>query len=96
MLLGLIERATKDLDIVAVVNAGRYVSAQPLPDFLLSAVRDVAAATGLREDWINGGPASLLDFGLPEGFEQRTTTRRFGGLRAGMHAHMRKVVAETS
>lgn len=22
----------------------------------------------------------MLDFGLPEGFEQRTTTRRFGGL----------------
>ncbi len=80
LLLGLIERATKDLDIVAVVNAGRYVSAKPLPDFLLSAVRDVAAATGLGEDWINGGPTSLLDFGLPEGFEQRTTTRRFGGL----------------
>lgn len=80
LLLGLLERPTNDLDIVAVVGAGGYVSAKPLPDFFLSAVRDVATATGLRDDWLNGGPTSLLDFGLPEGFERRTTVRRFGGL----------------
>lgn len=80
LLLDLIERPTKDLDIVAVVRGGRFVSASPLPDFLVSAIRDVAEAIGLREDWINGGPTSLLDFGLPDGFEERTTTRRFGGL----------------
>src|SRR5687768_12487283 len=80
LLLGLIERPTKDLDIVAVVDAGTYRSASPLPDYLEAAVRDVAIATGLRPDWINGGPTSLLDFGLPEGFEQRISTRRFGGL----------------
>ncbi len=80
LLLGLIERPTKDLDIVALVAGGAYVSANPLPDFLTSAVHDVAAATGLRADWINGGPTSLLDLGLPEGFAQRTTTRHFGGL----------------
>ena len=56
------------------------MSASPLPPFLLAAVRDVAAATGLRDDWLNAGPASLLDFGLPPGFEHRTTTRRFGPL----------------
>lgn len=78
--MGWIERPTKDLDIVAVVSAGKYASANPLPDFLLSAVRDVAAATGLREDWLNGGPTDLLDLGLPEGFAGRVITRRFGGL----------------
>lgn len=79
-MLNLIERPTKNLDIVAVVAAGSYVSAKPLPDFLVIAIREVAAANGLREDWINGAPTSLLDFGLPEGFKKRTTTRRFGGL----------------
>jgi len=78
LLLGLIERPTKDLDVVAIVDAGRYVSANPLPAFLLSAVRDVAAVTGLRDDWLNGGPTSLLDLGLPHGFQERLTTRRFG------------------
>ncbi len=80
LLLGFIARPTKDLDLVAVVDEGKYVSAEPLPDFLSSAIRDVAAATGLREDWINGGPTKLLDLGLPKGFESRTTTRHFGGL----------------
>ena len=80
LLLGLIERPTKDLDIVAIVQDGRFVSASPLPDFLVSAIRDVAEASGLSEDWINGGPTSLLDFGLPDGFAERTTTRRFGAL----------------
>lgn len=80
LLLGLIERPTNDLDILAVVEAGEYVSAKPLPGFLLAAVRDVAVATGLPEDWLNAGPASLLDFGLPEGFAERLDTRRFGGL----------------
>jgi hypothetical protein len=60
--------------------AGQYRTAQPLPDFLTAAVRDVAEATGLTSNWLNPGPTSLLEFGLPEGFEQRATVRRFGGL----------------
>lgn len=35
---------------------------------------------GIREDWINAGPAALLDLGLPAGFANRTVERRFGGL----------------
>ncbi len=80
LLLDLIKRPTKDLDIVAVVRAGSYVTAKPLPDFLLAAVRDVAAVASLAEDWLSPGPTSLLDFGLPEGFEQRVQTQRYGGL----------------
>jgi hypothetical protein len=34
---------------------------------------------GIREDWINTGPAPLLDFGLPAGFANRTVERRYGG-----------------
>jgi hypothetical protein len=33
-----------------------------------------------RDTWVNNGPASLFDFGLPQGFEQRVTVRRFGPL----------------
>lgn len=80
LLLDLIRRPTKDLDIVALVRAGRYVSAEPLPDWLLTAVRDVAAATGLAEDWVNPGPTSLLEFGLPEGFAGRVETRTYDAL----------------
>ena len=80
LLSNLIKRPTKDLDIVAIVRSGTYMTAKPLPDFLRIAVRDVAAAAGLAEDWLNPGPTSLLDFGLPPGFEQRVETQRYGGL----------------
>ena len=43
------------------------------------AARDrVAGDLGVTDDWPNSGPARLLDFGLPEGFEERWTTRRYG------------------
>ena len=80
LLSQLLQRPTKDLDVVALVIAGQYRRAQPFPDFLAAAVRDVADAAGLAPDWLNPGPTRLLDFGLPLGFEQRATVRQFGGL----------------
>ena len=80
MLLGLIGRATKDLDIVAIKESGGYSKADPLPGPLLRAVEDTGRALGLPPDWINAGPAGLFDFGLPEGFESRLKVRRFGAL----------------
>lgn len=38
------------------------------------------SSESLEEDWLNGEPTSLLDFGLPAGFDERVITRRFGGL----------------
>ena len=80
LLLGLIERPTKDLDVVARVKDGRWQRSEPLPASLLSAIRDVAGALDLASDWLNAGPADLMDFGLPEGFEARTTRRDLGAL----------------
>lgn len=80
LLLGFIHRATRDLDLVAFVDAGRLVRADRLPAPLAESVADVARVLGLRGDWLNPGPASLLDLGLPEGFAQRLETRRYGGL----------------
>jgi hypothetical protein len=37
-------------------------------------------ALGLGERWLNTGPSSLMDFGWPEGWEGRLTTRQYGGL----------------
>ncbi|MBA2447567.1 MAG: hypothetical protein H0V51_06025 [Chloroflexi bacterium] len=80
LLLGLISRPTGDLDILALVEGGRYVRADPLPADLTEAVGDVGAALGLGNDWLNPGPTALLDLGLPAGFEQRVETRRYNGL----------------
>ena len=80
LLLGLAERTTRDLDVLAIVSDGRYGSSAPLPSALAMAARDVAGLFGLSMNWLNPGPTSLLDFGLPVGFTERVATRRYGGL----------------
>ncbi len=80
MLIGLLVRPTRDIDIVALVDAEGYHRADPLPEPLVEAVRDVGETLGLGPDWLNAGPAGLLDLGLPEGFAQRLEMRTFGAL----------------
>jgi len=80
ILLGLVDRATKDLDVVARVEGGRWFTAEPLPDRLAEAVRDVASALDLSDDWLNSGPTELLALGLPAGFAERASVRRYGAL----------------
>lgn len=76
--LGLVARATRDVDVVAVLDGGKLRCAQPLPAGLLDAAGVVAGDFGLPGDWLNAGPASLLELGLPEGFLQRARRRRYG------------------
>ncbi len=80
LLTGLIERSTRDLDIVARVERDEWIEGEPLPAPLLAGIREVARALDLPEDWLNAGPSSLLRFGLPPGFEGRVHTRQHGGL----------------
>lgn len=76
--LGEIERSTRDVDLVALRNGEELGSAQPLPGPLRRAAERVARDFGLDETWLNGGPTSLLDFGLPEGFLERLDSRSYG------------------
>lgn len=80
LLLGLLIRTTKDLDLVALVDKGEFVSAKLLPPPLIQAIEEVAITFDISRDWINGGPSDLLTFGLPEGFKSRMETIRLGGL----------------
>ncbi|MGH7861114.1 MAG: DUF6036 family nucleotidyltransferase [Candidatus Dormibacteraceae bacterium] len=80
LLVGLSVRPTRDLDVIALVDGHAYRKADPLPASLLEAARDVGIAAGVGEGWLNAGPASLVDFGLPEGFMDRAEVRRYGGL----------------
>ncbi len=80
MLLGLIERPTRDLDVIALIESGRYLKATTLPSPLTQAVAEIGRVLQLGPDWINAGPADLLDFGLPHGFAERTEVRRYGPL----------------
>ncbi|MCB1114813.1 MAG: hypothetical protein KDK62_08650 [Chlamydiia bacterium] len=80
LMLGLLVRPTKDLDLVALVDNSQLVSAKPLPLPLKDAIENVGLALKLPMDWINTAPADLMAMGLPDGFKSRLEKVRFGGL----------------
>lgn len=73
-------RPTQDLDVIAVVEAGSWRKADPLPRPLVEEVSLVAEAMGLDPRWLNSAAAGVMDSGLPEGFGDRVEVRRYGGL----------------
>jgi len=83
-LRGLTARATKDVDVVAIVSHNTKVprsgliSARPLPPEVVAARNRVARDFGVSEEWLNDGPAAVMDFGLPEGCLTRTSVLSFG------------------
>jgi len=76
--VGLISRPTRDVDVVALLVDRTLVDPRPLPVELVAARDRVARDFGLPENWLNPGPADLLDFGLPEGFVERLERRDYG------------------
>ena len=71
---GLVPRTTQDVDIVALMKAEVLVDSEPLPDYLLNASGNVGTILSLPADWLNNGPASQFQMGLPPGFQERLTT----------------------
>ena len=80
LLLGLIDRPTGDLDVIASLRSGAFQKLEALPEALESAAEQVGQALGLGDQWLNARPSSLMDFGLPEGWESRLTAKQYGGL----------------
>jgi hypothetical protein len=76
--LGLVRRATRDVDVLAIAENGVLRPADPLPDALRTARDRVARDFDLDENWLNAGPTDLLKWGLPAGFLTRIVTRRYG------------------
>lgn len=76
--LGLVERTTKDVDIVALRSGDKLDRADPLPAGLRAARDLVARDFSLPTEWLNPGPTELLRFGLPEGFVDRLERREYG------------------
>jgi hypothetical protein len=75
---GLVDRTTRDVDVVALAGPDGLRSAVSLPPELVAAVEKVARDFEIPTDWLNSGPADLLQFGLPIGFEARWQTRTYG------------------
>jgi hypothetical protein len=76
--LGLIERTTKDVDIVALRTEEGLETADPLPEGLRAAGDLVARDFQVPAEWLNPHPAGLLTFGLPEGFVDRLERCEYG------------------
>ncbi len=76
--LGIIDRATRDVDLLALRSGDELRRPQPLPPELTAAAHRVSRDFGVPSGWLNAGPSSLLDFGLPEGFLERLERRRYG------------------
>jgi Nucleotidyltransferase of unknown function (DUF6036) len=77
--MGLGDRPTQDVDVVAVMRDDEMLAADPFPDELESAAQRVAQDFGLKASWLNAQPTSLLEIGgLPSGFRDRMTTVEYG------------------
>ncbi len=74
----LIQRTTKDVDVLALHGVSGFIDPDPLPDYLVESALIVANILNLPADWINTGPADLFRMGLPEGFAQRLVERTYG------------------
>ena len=80
--LGYVRHPTKDIDVVAFVEKNKdgrtvLIKASPFGDTLVSAASRVKRDFNLPEDWLNPGPTSVMDFGLPEGLMDRVKTRTY-------------------
>ncbi|HEB34623.1 MAG TPA: hypothetical protein ENI18_02085, partial [Candidatus Aminicenantes bacterium] len=78
--LGLVRRTTKDVDIVAFTERdaeGKIFlkRAEPFPPELIEASKKVERDFDLPEKWLNPGPTSAVDSGLPDGLMDRVETR---------------------
>ena len=79
LLADLSNRATQDVDVVGVVKEAEVVAGR-LPQPIRDAAEAVAADLGLPLAWLNTGPDSLTEAGLPIGFLERTAREQFGSL----------------
>lgn len=80
--LNLIHRTTKDVDVLGLVvdNADRISvkKIEHFPEWFEESARVVQRDFGLPDNWINLGPASQVELGLPDGFEDRLVKKKYG------------------
>ncbi|MBU1105590.1 MAG: nucleotidyl transferase AbiEii/AbiGii toxin family protein [Candidatus Riflebacteria bacterium] len=76
--LNLVQRATRDIDVVAMISEKKLSDPEPFPEELRQAVKKIAANSDLPGDWLNAAPADLFRMGLPEGFKERLTVWEIG------------------
>lgn len=84
--LGLVDRTTRDVDVLATFEDGSLRCARPLPPWLVEDAEAIRTELSLPAGWLNDGPADeeLFRLGLPKGVTNRLVHQDFGGvLRVG-------------
>ena len=80
--LGLVMRTTRDMDVLGSVsetqNGVTIQSIKKFSEWLEEAANRVGRDFDLPEKWLNLGPASQVESGLPEGFEKRLVKKVYG------------------
>lgn len=80
--LGLITRTTKDADVLGLIKetiSGLEIQrVKKFPDWLSNAAEKVARDFGLPDNWLNLGPASQVESGLPPGLADRLIRKKYG------------------
>jgi len=80
--LGLVMRTTRDVDVLGTVletqNKRTIQRVTKFPEWLVEAANKVGRDFDLQENWLNLGPASQVESGLPEGFEKRLVKKVYG------------------
>ncbi|HIG27291.1 MAG TPA: hypothetical protein EYQ50_05650 [Verrucomicrobiales bacterium] len=92
--LHLISRSTNDVDVIGSIKSDKdgQVCLSPedaLTDELLTLVAEIAIDLGIREDWLNPGPSSLIEFGLPQGLEDRLIEKMYGFISRFDQVHLK-------
>lgn len=82
-LMGWVSRSTSDVDILCVAQVDatgkvKLLPGVPLPPRFIGLIAEVGQEMGIDEEWLNLGPAPLMEFGLPPGLEDRLTRTSFG------------------
>ncbi|MDQ8162894.1 MAG: hypothetical protein P3C10_09965 [Gemmatimonadota bacterium] len=94
-LLGVVDRSTTDVDILAFATPQTDVAPEPstlreppvpMPAPLVRAAATVARDLGLDPHWLNAGPALQWRTGLPPGMADRVMWRRYSALWVGLVA----------
>jgi len=80
--LGLVMRTTKDVDVLGAVleTPGGLIIQKIIkfPEWLTDAASKIRRDFDLPENWLNLGPATQVESGLPEGFGKRLVKRVYG------------------
>jgi hypothetical protein len=76
--LGLVSRTTKDVDLLGMFEKGKVRKMGDFPAWLSEAAARVRADFDLPADWLNLGPQSQLDTGLPDGLLERLVKKTYG------------------